>query len=160
MEIDPLYLDVIKTLYSKLYNSDIVWVIGGSLALKIEGLDVEPRDIDLFTNKEGAYRIEELFAEFLTRKVTFSTKDNVRSHFGALNINGIEVEIIGFIEFQDEDGTWYGGRKLEDVRNFFELDDMEIPLMKLESQLRGYKRIGRKERIDIIEDWLRSNSST
>ncbi|MFW9853060.1 MAG: nucleotidyltransferase domain-containing protein [Candidatus Thorarchaeota archaeon] len=159
MTVDVRYIDVLKTLHSRLHETDITWIIGGSLALALEGLDVTPRDIDLFTDKEGAYKIEELFAEFLVRNVSFSTKDNIRSHYGALNINGIEVEIIGFIEFQNEDGTWYGGRELEDVKWIFKLDNIEIPLMKLESQLKGYKRIGRKSRITLIEDWLKSNTS-
>jgi predicted nucleotidyltransferase len=159
MPLDVRYINVLKTLHSRLDEADIIWVIGGSLALVLEGLNITPRDIDLFTDKEGAYKIEELFAEFLVRNVSFSTKDNVRSHYGALNIDGIEVEIIGFIEFQNEDGTWYGGRKLEDVKRIFKLDNIEIPLMKLESQLRGYKRIGRKSRIRMIEEWMKFNTS-
>ena len=103
MDLDPKHLDVLKTLHSRLDKTDIVWVIGGSLALALKGLDLKPRDIDLFTDKEGAYRIEELFAEFLVRNVSFSTKDNIRSHYGALNIFGIEVEIIGHIEFKNKD---------------------------------------------------------
>ena len=154
MTLNPQYLEVIKTLYSRLHETDIVWVIGGSLALKLDGIDVHPKDIDLFTDEKGAYKIEELFAEFLLRKVSFSTKDNIRSHFGALNINGIEVEIIGFIEFQDEDGIWSVGRKLEDVHHIYELDEMEIPLMNIDSQLLGYRRAGRTEKIELVEKWL------
>ena len=156
MVLDDKYLEVLKTLYSRLHEKDIIWFIGGSLALALEGLDVAPRDIDLFTDKNGAYQIEELFAEFLVRNVSFSIKDNIRSHYGALNIYGIEVEIIGFIEFRNRDGTWHGRRKLEDVTRLFELEDIKIPLMKIESQLRGYTNIGRTDKIELIEKWMES----
>ena len=155
MVLDVKYLEILKTLYSRLNETDIIWVIGGSLALAFEGLDVKPRDIDLFTDKEGAYKIEKLFAEFLVRNVSFSIKDNIRSHYGALNIFGIEVEIIGFIEFKSEDGTWHGREKLEEVTKFFEIENMKIPLMKIESQLRGYTNIGRTDKIELIEKWLK-----
>lgn len=154
MVLDTKYVDVLKILHSRLDATNIIWVIGGSLALALEGLSIKPRDIDLFTDKEGAYKIEELFAEFLVRNVTFSTKDNIRSHYGALNIYGIEVEIIGYIEFKDDKDTWHGGKNLEEVTRFFELEGIKIPLMRIESQLRGYTNIGRTDKIELIKEWL------
>ncbi|NPD90314.1 MAG: hypothetical protein HGN29_16500 [Asgard group archaeon] len=155
MCLDSNYIEVLKTLYSKLIETDIVWVIGGSLALKLQGLDVEPKDIDLFTDEEGAYEVEKLFAEYLVKNVSLSSKDNIRSHYGILNIHGIEVEIIGHIEFKDERNVWEVGRKLEDVINIIEYEEMKIPLMKLESQLMGYSKIGRKDKIELIDEWLK-----
>lgn len=154
MILKTRFLEVLKTLYSKLNKTDILWVIGGSLALKLVGLEVEPKDIDLFTNEEGAYEVEKLLAEYLVKNVSLSSKDNIRSHYGILNIHGIEVEIIGHIEFKDERNIWEAGRKLEGVINIHEFEGMKIPLMKIESQLKGYTKIGRKDKIRLIEEWL------
>ena len=154
MVIESKLLEALKIIYTKLSETDIVWVIGGSLALEFVGLDVKPRDIDLFTDEEGAYEIEKLFAEFLVRNVSLSTKDNIRSHYGILNIHGIEVDIIGHIEFKDDRNIWEAGRKLEDVIDNVEFEGMKIPLMKIESQLKGYRKIGRKDKIRLIEEWL------
>jgi hypothetical protein len=154
MVIDSKILDALKIVYSRLNETEIVWVIGGSLALKLVGLDVEPKDIDLFTNEEGAYEVEKLFAEYLVKNVSLSSKDDIRSHYGILNIHGIEVEIIGHIEFKDERNVWEVGRKLEDVLTIFEFEEMELPLMKIESQLMGYSKIGRTDKIRLIEEWL------
>lgn len=154
MDLDSKYLEVLRTLHSKLIETNIIWVIGGSLALNLTGLDVEPRDIDLFTDEEGAYEIEKLLAEYLVKNVSLSSKDNIRSHYGILNIQGIEVDIIGHIEFKDEKNVWEAGRKLEDVINNVEFEEMKIPLMRIESQLKGYTKIGRMEKIRLIEEWL------
>ena len=159
MDLDTKYVEVLETLFSRLNDTDIIWVIGGSLALKLVGLDVEPRDIDLFTDEEGAYEVEKLFAEFLTRNVSLSRKDNIRSHYGTLNIHGIEVEIIGHIEFKDERNVWEAGRKLEEVISVVEFEGMKIPLMKIESQLKGYKNIGRKDKVNLIEEWIEKNGN-
>ena len=72
MGLDSNFIEVLRTLYSRLYETEILWIIGGSLALKLVGLDVKPKDIDLFTNEEGAYEVERLFAEYLVRNVSLS----------------------------------------------------------------------------------------
>ena len=154
MVIESKLLEALKIIYAKLHETEIIWVIGGSLALRLVGLDVKPRDIDLFTDEKGAYEIEKLLAEYLVRNVSLSSKDNIRSHYGILNIHGIEVEIIGHIEFKDERNVWEVGRNLVDVISIFEFEGMKIPLMKIESQLRGYRNIARKEKVMLIEEWL------
>ena len=154
MDLDTKYVEVLKALYSKLHKTYVIWVIGGSLALKLKGLDVEIKDIDLFTDEEGAYEIERLLAEYLVMKVSLTTKDNIRSHYGILNIHGIEVEIIGHIEFKDERNVWEAGRKLKEVIEFVEYEGLRIPIMKIESQLKGYKKIGRKDKIKLIKNWI------
>ena len=160
MDLDSNIVDAIRTIYAKLNETDILWVIGGSLALKLVGLDVEPRDIDLFTNEEGAYEIEKLFAEYLVKNVSLSMKDNIRSHYGILNIHGIEVEIIGHIEFKDKRNIWEAGRKLENVINIYEFEGLKLPLMQIESQLKGYTNIGRKDKIKLIEEWLEKKGTS
>ena len=154
MELDSNIVDALRTIYTKLSETNILWVIGGSLALKLIGLDVKPRDIDLFTNETGAYEIEKTLAEYLIKNVSLSMKDNIRSHYGILNVHGVEVEIIGHIEFKDERNIWESGRKLEEVVDIFEYEGMKLPLMQIESQLKGYTKIKRTEKIKIIEEWL------
>lgn len=92
--ISPAHLNVLRKLYARLNDAEVNWAVTGSLGLALQGLPLEPRDIDIQTDEAGAYKIERLFPESVTEKVRFSSAERVRSHFGALLIDGIKVEII------------------------------------------------------------------
>ena len=46
------------------------WWLGGSAALAVRGLDLNPRDFDLVTDEEGAQRLGEVLAEHLVEPLT------------------------------------------------------------------------------------------
>ena len=58
------------------------------------------RLIDLQTDVAGAYAIEHALADKSCRKVEYSAAERIRSHFGALAIDGVTVEIMGDIQKQ------------------------------------------------------------
>lgn len=104
--IDLSYLNVLRKIYARLNDSTVNWIVTGSLGFALQGVPVEIHDIDIQTDKAGAYEIERRFSEFVTRKITFSCTERIRSHFGALTIDGIKVEIIGDIQKWLNDGIW------------------------------------------------------
>jgi hypothetical protein len=52
----------------------------GSLNLALQGVPVEINDIDVLTDKVGAYEIENCFSEYETRKAAFSSAERIRSY--------------------------------------------------------------------------------
>jgi hypothetical protein len=97
MNIDPTYLNILRQIYTRLKDSNINWVVTGSFGFALQNVPVTPQDIDLQSNEAGAYQIERLLSEYVTRDVAFSSAENIRSHFGALTLDGIRVEIMGDI---------------------------------------------------------------
>ena len=91
----PEYIETVKEIYKKLKNTDINWAIFGSTNLLMQGLEVEPNDIDILTDEVGAYKIENIFEENITRPVKFSSDGKVQSHYGDLKISGVLVQIVG-----------------------------------------------------------------
>src|SRR5579884_315732 len=104
--LNPDYLNVLRKIYARLVNTNIIWVLTGSLSFALQGIALQPHDIDLQSDEAGAYEIERRFSEFVVRKVTFSTAEKIRSHLGALSIDGIQVEVMGDISKRLDDGTW------------------------------------------------------
>ena len=45
------------------------------------------------------------FSEFMTRAVALRTSERIRSHFGAAEIDGVSVEIMGDIRKRTEGGA-------------------------------------------------------
>lgn len=124
---------------------------GKHMGMVLQGVPVH--DIDIQTDRAGAYRTEELFYEYLKRKVTFSSTDRIRSHFGCLNIRGIQVEIMGDIEKRLPDGTWEEPVDLRAVRHFIDVEGMRIPVLSLEYEYEAYLKLGRVEKAKVIKDW-------
>jgi len=150
--IHPAYLVVLRQLYTELTGSGVNWAVTGSLSFALQGLPLEPHDIDIQTDEEGAYEIERRFSSSVSRKVTFSATEHIRSHFGALLIDGIVVEIMGDIQKQLEDGSWESPVDLRSQRQFVHVDDMEIPVLSLAYEAQAYMKLGRLERAEMLRE--------
>lgn len=93
--IPQTHLEVLRRLYERLEDAGVNWVVTGSLGFALQGIPLEPHDIDIQTDRDGAYEIESLFSEFVVKPVEFRESEAIRSHFGVLMIDGVRVEIMG-----------------------------------------------------------------
>lgn len=151
--MDAKYVAVIRVLVERL-GGDVVWALTGSLGMALQGAPVEPRDVDVQTDAAGAYEIERRLAEFVTLPVRFSATEAVRSHFGALRIGGLDVEIIGAIEKRAPDDGWLGPPGLARIIRWVSVDDLQVPVLDLEYELAAYRTLGRLDRVRVVERWL------
>ena len=154
--IDPVYLNVLRQIHARLSNTDVNWVVTGSLGFALQGVPVQPHDIDIQTDKAGAYEIERLFSDVVIRTVKFSATERIKSHFGALQIDGIEVEIMGDIQKKGADGVWEEIVNPAHYRQMVEITGMLVPVLSLEYEYQAYLKFGRVERAKILRRWLDS----
>jgi len=154
--IDPSYLEVLRKIFSQLNNTNVNWVVTGSLIFAFQDVPVKPNDIDIQTDKAGAYEIERLFSEFVTKKVVFSSADKIRSHFGELLIDGIKVEIMGDLQKLLGDGTWEKPVDLKRHQRIVEIDGMKIPVLSLEYEYQAYLKLGRKKKAQMLKKVIKA----
>jgi len=152
------HLNVLKRIVSQLEGTGILWAVTGSMGFALQGVPVAVHDIDLQTDEAGAYAIERLFAGFVTRPVAFSATNRIRSHFGALNIDGIIVEIMGDIQKRARDGSWEEPVNLSAHRRFISAAGMHIPVLPLAYERDAYLKLGRQETAAMLADWLERTS--
>ena len=152
--IDPVYLNVLRQIHARLFHTDVNWVVTGSLGFALQGVPVQPNDIDIQTDKAGAYEIERLFSDVVIRKVEFSSAERIKSHFGALQIDSIEVEIMGDIQKRGADGVWEEIVDIAHNRRMVEIDRLIVPVLSLEYEYQAYLKFGRTERANMLRRWL------
>ncbi|MGC8788215.1 MAG: nucleotidyltransferase domain-containing protein [Anaerolineae bacterium] len=152
--IEARYFDVLRQIHARLKDSPIPWVITGSLGMALQGVDVAVHDIDLQTNAEGAYAIERCFPEYVVQPVRFSASERIRSHFGALEIGGIRVEIMGDVQKRLDDKTWEEPVSVERYRRWVEACGMRLPVLSLEYECQAYLQLGRKDKAEVLKKWL------
>jgi hypothetical protein len=153
------HLNVLRQIIARLDRWEagenrVNWALTGSLSFALQGLPVEPHDIDLQTDRAGAYAVERCFAEAVIRPVAFSAAANIRSHFGALCIDGITVEIMGDIEKRLPDGSWEGPVDLARHRRFVDVEGLRVPVLSLAYERDAYLKLGRVERAALLAEWI------
>ncbi|CAB49332.1 nucleotidyltransferase domain-containing protein [Pyrococcus abyssi] len=147
------HLKVLRKLYERLKDSNVNWVVTGSLGFALQGVPVEPHDIDIQTDKEGAYEIERLFSEFVVEPVRFKESEIIRSHFGVLTIDGIKVEIMGDIQKKVE-GKWEPPVDINRYKRFVQIEGMKIPVLDLEYEYQAYLKLGRIKKAEMLKKFL------
>ncbi len=152
--IAPRFVAILRKIHDRLRDSSVNWAVTGSLGLALQGVPVEVHDIDLLTDEAGAYEIERRLFEFVTRRVRFSAEEHIRSHFGALTIDGVKVEIIGDVETRRADESWEGGWDLARHKRVVEIEGKQIPVLSLECEYEAYQRLGRTEKVELLREWL------
>ncbi len=133
----------------------VVWALTGSTSFALQGMDVIARDIDIMTDEQGAYELEHRLLRYSVRPVRYSEAEKIRSHFGLLNICGIDVEIMGAIQKKLPGGDWEPVFSLEPIMEFIEYRSMRLPVIALSHEAKAYRLLGRTERADLIEKHLK-----
>jgi hypothetical protein len=142
--------------------------VTASESLALRGFDLTPGDIDVVTTGEGAYRIAELFADRVVREVVppaDAEAATIRSHFGALSVQGTEVELMGDVDHRAREGVdppagagapvdggeWVPDPPVADAREFLVVAGREVPVMPLSYEAYGYRARGEADRAEAIE---------
>ncbi len=148
------FADVLKQIASRLSGTNIIWAVTGSAGFALQGVPVEPNDIDLQTDEEGAYALSARFADHVVEHVQYRASERIRSHFGRLELGGIQAEIMGDLQKMLPDGSWEAPVDVSRHRHFVVLDGQQIPVLSLEYERDAYRLMGRHDRAELLGRWL------
>ena len=122
--------------------------------MALQGMDVEVHDIDIQTNQRGAYEIEDLLFEYVVKPVGYSVSQRIRSHFGALEIDSVKVEIMGDVQKLLDNQVWEEPVQVEQYRHWKSFEGIQVPVLSLEYEYEAYRKLGRLEKAEKIKSWL------
>lgn len=122
--------------------------------MALQGVPVEVHDIDLQTDREGAYTIERLMSACVVSPVRYLESERIRSHLGALEIEGVRVEIIGAVCKRLENDDWEEPVDVTLHRHWVEAAGMRAPVLSLAYECEAYRRLGRLEKAELLRVWL------
>jgi hypothetical protein len=152
--LEQSLLVALRALYARLKHQPVNWAITASCGLALQGVPVSVRDIDLATDRAGAYRLAQLFAAEMTRPVQSSSVETVQSHIGAFVLEGYTFEMIGDSQYRRADGGWDAPLDFTPHKHFVRVDGMSLPVLTLEYEYEGYVRLGRVEKVKLLAEWL------
>lgn len=155
MPVPTSFWPVLHQIHAALCRVDALWVITGSTSFALRRLPFSPNDIDLQTDRPGAYAVEAALRPFVIQPVTFSSTERIRSHFGRLQIEGIKVEIMGDME-KWVNGRWEPPPDLTQHRELVTVDGLELPVLSLAYEREAYEKMGRRETAVTLQQWLKN----
>lgn len=157
MIIDPKILFAFQKTYTEISNprkKPINWAVTGSLGMVLHGMSMDIHDIDIQTDKEGAYEIERRLVNSLVKLVHFKASERIRSYFGIFEMSGIKIEIMGDMQHLIADQQWDKPVAIESCRDWVDYADMHIPVITLEHEAEAYRLFGRIEKAEKIKNFL------
>jgi len=140
----------IERVTHRLAAADLVWALTGSAGHALQGADLEPKDLDVQTDEFGAYRIVDLLFEYCTRPAEYRRTDVIRSHFATLNVDGVDVEVMGAVQTRSPGGSWEEPVDVAANRTFVDFRGLAVPVMSLDHEVAAYERLGRRERVAVL----------
>lgn len=149
-------IESLKRLYEVFHGKGIHWILSGSTALAIRGVDVViNNDIDILTDKSGAEQIDELLSEYRISRPDYSETEKYRSYFGKYEIEGVGVEVMGKFQYRLSDGAWSTPNQTNEII-MMEYEGMKIPLLTLEQELKEYESMGKVDKVAKIQARMNS----
>ena len=149
--IPATHLRVLRRVRGLLANTEVMWVLTGSLGLALQGVETDVHDIDVQTDRAGALELARLLAEYVVRPVVLKEDALVRSYLGAAEIDGVEVEIIGDIQKRPPGGRWGPPPDLARLAVTMEAGGFPVRVLPLEYERDAYRAMGRFEKAELID---------
>lgn len=153
--VDSRIIEALWIITKHLKRANINWTVVGSVSLALQGIDIEPNDIDILTDEHGAFQIGLLLKEYEVKPVRFRA-DIFESFYGLYDIQGTKVEIIGDLRVKIDGILVSLSDKIKPPK-LIQIDSMTIPVSSLHDQLFFYEKLGREkdtERIYKIREAL------
>jgi hypothetical protein len=157
MTIDPKILKALQIIYPEMTNpgrKPINWAITGSLGMVLHGMQMDIHDIDIQTDKEGAYEIERRLVKYLVKLVHFKASERIRSYFGGFEIDGIKIEVMGDMQHLQPDQTWDKPVEINACSDWVDYADLHIPVITLEHEVKACQKMGRTEKAEMIKTFM------
>ncbi|MBU0667360.1 MAG: hypothetical protein ABIC91_04850 [Nanoarchaeota archaeon] len=148
--IPKTHIAALRVIVNETRDKDIFWFLGGSTNLALQGIDVSVNDIDLLSDEKGVYELEKSLKQYVVKPVFWRESETIASHYGQLNIDGVDVEIMGELDVKS---AYRQNIKKDDIL-MTKVDDFYIPCCSLKHEYDAYVKLGRPEKVVLIKKFL------
>jgi len=146
--------DTIRTVFSRLDASGILWCLAGSVNMQLQGIQVETHDLDVVIQHKNLEKIKSLFSDYSASPVReMKTLSGKPAWEVEACVDGVKVQFFG----GDEDDI-YVGKMIAGMTIKVLIDEIKVPCFTLEAEMKSYLETNREHKAKIIKDFLSMKS--
>ena len=147
------FLSVLAIVESRL-EGVVDWAVVGSANLSLQGIEIDPNDLDIAVRFEDLEKIKKIFSDFdCSNVVEIESKSGKPVWELQIVIHSVGIQFNG----EKEEGIY-----IDDVKNkswiYVEKNGVKIPCLKLESELKAYGEMNRQDKIDKIREFIQDKA--
>lgn len=147
--------NAIKIIHKRLDDNQIKWALVGSTNMKLQGMETEPRDLDIVMQHEDLEKVSKIFSDYSASAVMeLESLTDKPAWEVNVKINGAEVQFIA-----GEERDVYVSKLLANQITYIKLDYVEIPCFTLEAESQAYKETNREHKAHLIQEFLSTRKS-
>jgi hypothetical protein len=133
--------------------NEFQWALTGSASLRLQGVDLAVHDIDIQTDGNSVYLIEQRLVEYMKTAVRAWDSPGMRSLDGKAEMDGIQIELLANVTHKMADGNW---SSYTDFKRLIWLDwhGRRVAVFPLEDEANAYEAMGRTEKAALIRETI------
>ncbi len=133
------------------------WYIIGSCSLFLQGVNIEPNDIDILTDSEGIELIKKTCKYFVIDDIISKDNGEIRSIYGKITISNISIDVMAIPENKVGD-KWIAHDEVSNHKKTVEIDSIKIPVRDLLYEKEIYERIKDEKKVAAINAFFQHTS--
>ena len=136
-----------------LKNNKIKYALIGSANMLLQGMDVNPQDLDIIIQAKDLKKIQKIFSnDKLLPIEKLKNFTNTPAWEIKITLSKIDIQILG----EKDNGTYVSkllGNKLIEIS----LNGIKIPCLTLMAEAQAYAETNRKQKSDLIKNFLNTH---
>ncbi|MDO7977814.1 hypothetical protein [Oceanotoga teriensis] len=155
MEINKK-LKILSKIGKELNNAHITWAIGASLLLYLKGFLDDFQDIDIIIAEKDISKTKKILLKLgklepENPNIKYKTKK-----FLEFKVDCLDIDIIAGFTIVNNNQNFYFPLKQEDIKDYIEINGINIPLQSVNEWRNYYSLMGRTEKVKIIDDNIKN----
>jgi hypothetical protein len=155
LDLPQQHAQVLRLLLEKIPPTELPWALTGSVGLRLQGVDIPVNDLDLQTDAQTIYIIEQRLTGFMKTPVHVWESVHTLSHHGQAEINGLQVEFLGDMRHRSPAGIWEPAIDIVSIHIWVKWRDLQVPILPLQHEALAYEKMGRMQKAEIIRSAIK-----
>lgn len=150
--ISDSILGALKIVAERMQKTSLCWSVIGSTNMALQGMDVEPQDLDIVLRLDDLKKIPEIFSGIIVSDVReLPTITGEPAWEVKMEIEGVTVQILG-----EKDSGQYVSKLVAGRTTEVNVNGLTIPCFTLKAEADAYSETNRKKKAEMIKEFLRS----
>jgi len=152
--LNKTFKEALKVLNKKLKKNNIKWALIGTTNLALQGMNINPRDLDIVVTLGDLKKIPFIFEDYSPTDITkLPVTTDEPAWDVTLIILDVKVQIMG-----ERDTGEYVNKLLANKIIQIKVDTFEVPCFTLEAEAQAYTETNRAQRAQTIRNFLKKQN--